>query len=55
MVKDKAAIDADQDEMAIVHARVSLGKFLCSTFQPTVLQKFSEDVNGSVTNLGGPL
>ena len=55
MLKDKAAIDADQDEMAIVHARVSLGKYLCSTFQPTVLQKFSEDVNGSVTNLGGPL
>ena len=47
MVQDKAAVDIDKDEVAIVHARVSLSKFLSSSVEPAVMQKLSQEVNES--------
>ena len=48
MVQDKAAVGIDKDEVFIVHARVSLSKFLSSSVEPAVMQKLSQEVNESL-------
>ena len=53
MVQDKTAVDADGDEVALLHARVSLSKFLVSSVAAAVKLTLSQEVNDCLKTWDG--